>query len=170
MDPGPRFLFLLLAALLAVSPTALAADPHVLFETRCGACHEHAGPFARETLTLDGEVVRGAQTGRDMADFLPRHRGALTPEETALLLDMFRRQIAWGGLFQARCRACHQSARGLARHHLIVRDGVLRGRYSGRDIAAFLAHHGRTDGAEREVLVELLLWHLEVLDRVDAVR
>ena len=148
----------------------MAADPHSLFESRCEACHGHAGAFARETLRLSDGVVRGAWTGRDMAAFLPTHRGTLTSEETTSLLDMFRRQITWGGVFQARCRICHDSARALARHHLVIRQGRLLGRYTGGDIADFLAGHGRADAAEQAVLVELLHWQLEVLERVDAAR
>ena len=125
------------------------------------ACHGHAGAFARETLTLVDGVLRGAQSGRDISAFLPTHRGRPTPDETALLVDLFRRQVGWAGLFQARCRVCHDSARALARQRLIVRDGALRGRYSGRDIARFLARHGRTTAAERQILHEVLVWQLE---------
>ena len=161
---------LLLGWLLTLSTVTMAADPHVLFESRCGACHGHSGAFAHETLILSDGDVRSALTGRDMAAFLPTHRGALTADEAELLLDMFRRQITWGGVFQARCRVCHDSARALARHDLVIREGRLLGRYTGRDIADFLAGHGRADSAEQVILIEMLRWQLEVLERVDALR
>lgn len=156
---------LLLIALSALNQSALAADPHALFESRCGRCHEHAGSLVRETLELDQGVVRGARSGRDMAAFLPRHRGALTPAETAVLLDMFRRQLLWGGVFQARCRICHDSARALALDRLVLREGALYGRYSGREIGAFLAFHGRATAPERQDLLAALRWQLEAAGR-----
>ena len=149
-------------------PVALAGpDPHEVFESRCTACHGHAGAFVRENLTLADGVLQGLANGRAVAPFLAHHRGGAAPDEVAVLVDMFQRQLAWGSLFETRCRDCHRSARGLALQKLIVRDGVLRGRYSGRDIAVFLKHHGRTTPAEQQILGEVLLWQLQVAGRAD---
>jgi len=77
-------------------------------------------------------------------------------EEIALFLRVFARQIASGGLYQGRCEICHDRARELARLELVIREGRLVGRYTGRDIAAFLTWHGRLDAAEAALMTEAL--------------
>ena len=53
--------------------------------------------------------------------------------------------VTAGGQFRQRCAVCHGHAEAFAAARLVIRDGVLRGRYSGRDIEAFLPRHGRLD-------------------------
>ena len=48
-----------------------------------------------------------------------------------------------GGVFREKCTACHRRAVGLARTWLVLKDGKVTGRYTGRDIGAFLENHGR---------------------------
>jgi len=131
---------------LAGAP-AWAADFHEIWEGRCLSCHGHAGPFVRQRLTLDHGEVHG-QSGRELAPFLERHGGGLSPEEIALFLRVFARQLASGGFYERECRICHDSARDLARLRLVMRDGRLMGRYSGREIDSFLVTHGRMTPAE----------------------
>ena len=146
---------LALALLIGAAP-ASALDFHALFEARCLACHGHAGPFVREYLRLDGDrVTRG--NGRPLAPFLARHSGGLSDEEIALFLRVFARQIASGGLYRDRCEICHDRARELARLELVIREGRLVGRYTGRDIAGFLTWHGRLDAAEAALMTEALI-------------
>lgn len=152
----------LLVCAAASSPGATAADLHQLFEERCGRCHGHAGDFARESLVLDDGTVLGRKTGQDVRRFLPRHFGKLTAHEIALLHDTFALQIESGGLFQAKCRVCHGPAKDLARLHLILRDGVLYGRYSGADMRDFLPRHGRPTPEEAELLYRVLAWQLRI--------
>jgi len=145
---------ILLAAGLA--STAVAADFHQIFEARCASCHGHAGPFARSALTEMDGTLRSARTGRTVADFLRQHAGGLAPNEIDLFVDVFTAQLRSGGFYQERCGICHDRAYDLARLRLILRDGRLVGRYSGRDIAAFLPAHARmTDGEARRMLEAL---------------
>lgn len=143
---------------LTAGPTSGAggADFHEIFESRCFACHGHAGVFARAALAESGGVLRGARTGRPVADFLQRHAGGLNPAETGLFVEVFTRQIESGGFYQDRCEICHDRAYDLARLRLILRDGRLTGRYSGRDIAGFLPGHARMTAAEAARMLEAL--------------
>jgi hypothetical protein len=130
---------------------------HDLFEARCGGCHDHAGPLARETLTMVNDEVHSRKTGMDIRPFLRRHYGRLNPAEVALVYDAFRAQVAAGGRFQERCRICHGRARELAKDRLIIIGGRLMGRYSGNDIQEFLAHHGRPRPGEAALFHEVLM-------------
>lgn len=82
------------------APAAIAqpADPHVLFESRCGRCHGHAGDFARETLLFEnGELIR-QKSRRWLIDFLPNHFGNLNDDEISVLVEAFEGQIQTDGL------------------------------------------------------------------------
>lgn len=140
---------------------AAAADFHKIFEARCLACHGHAGDFARRSLTEDNGVLRGAQSGRDVRAFLVSHAGGLTASEIDLFIAVFTQQLTSGAFYQDRCEICHDRAYELARLRLIVRDGRLVGRYSGRDMTNFLPNHARmiTEEANRmrEALTALLM-------------
>ena len=148
--------------LFTAAATARAEDAHALFESRCATCHgPHAGAFARESLVLDEHVPRGRESGAPVAGFLLRHAGGQSAETADLLTEMFRLQLSAGGVYERRCRICHDRARDLARHTLILRQDTLAGRYTGRDIHAFLQDHGRLASSEIEPLFDLLKWQLE---------
>ena len=153
----------MLLSMTAQSGTpAYSADPHEIFESRCALCHgEHAGRFTRESIVLRDGVLQGRNSGAALEPFLASHVGGQDAETVALLTEMFRLQLASGGLFEARCRICHERARDLARLTLVLRNGGLIGRYSGRDIRSFLDRHGRLSAREAETLHALLRWQLE---------
>ncbi len=142
---------------VAAPSAAQAPDFHQIFEARCAACHGHAGDFARARLSVgeDG-TVRGAETGRPVAGFMQSHAGGLTDAEIALFTETFRRQIGSDAFFRERCSGCHGRAYDFARLRLILRDGRLEGRYSGRDTAAFLPGHARLTGAEAARVLDAL--------------
>lgn len=141
--------------LAAISVPSGAEDFHEIYEAKCQRCHGHAGPFAREALTLENGVLRDRK-GRDLATFLARHQGGLSEERIDLFLKVFTRQIESGGVFRARCKICHDRAYELARLDLILSDGRLIGRYSGRDIATFLLNHGRLSPDEAAEMTDAL--------------
>ncbi len=172
---GKRALRRLLLALLGLQLLALplaqamagkeaGIDPHQLFEERCTRCHGHAADFARGHLQLVGTTVAGTKVRGDFSAFLKRHQGGVSASQAAVLIDAFRRQLLGGGLFQERCSVCHQRAYELARLHLILVDGNLMGRYSGRDMAEFLPIHGVRTADEAEQLFEMLLWHRQTIE------
>lgn len=144
-------------AVQAADAAAEDEDFHELFEARCMGCHGHAGDFARQNLVLTDGVLRGRESGREIAPFLRRHKGGLDAEQTARFVDIFTKQVESGGLFQERCGMCHASARGVVRNYLILRNGELVGRYSLRDIRQFLAEHGRSDAEEAAYFYDALL-------------
>jgi mono/diheme cytochrome c family protein len=146
----------LLATILgAAKAPAESVDLHRLFEERCQSCHGHAGDFAREHLSIVEGVLRGRTP--DLRRFLERHHGPRTAAEADALYQMFFRQVEAGGRFKQRCGICHDSAADLARNRLIVVDGTLRGRYTGRDIHAFLLDHGRLDAKDAAFFYDALL-------------
>lgn len=156
--------FVLLAvgavAFCALEVQAQDPDVHTLFETKCGACHGHSGPFARESLLLSEDRIVGRKSGQDVAAFLTQHHGRPSAEEIERLVASFRMQLQSGGLYEEHCRICHKPAKDLARLTLIVTGDRLVGRYSGVDIGAFLTRHGRLDEAEARLVTEMLRWQL----------
>lgn len=134
--------------------SAQTLDPHVIYESRCAGCHApHAGDFVLDSLTMDDNILVGRKSGHSVEAFLLSGHGRLSPEETAALLDhlLFIQQS--GGLFKDKCGICHSRMVDLARTHLIERDGVIYGRYSGRNIPDFLQGHGRLHGDEIPVIL-----------------
>ncbi|MGI9508937.1 MAG: hypothetical protein ACR2QJ_06275 [Geminicoccaceae bacterium] len=138
-------------------------DPHWLFEEKCGRCHEHSGTFAREKLTIENGEVVGLRSGKLALKTLASHFGKLSDADAGLIVDMFRRQIESGGLYESKCRFCHDPAKDLARQTLILRNGQLTGRYSGRSIEKFLSYHGRLVGDELAVMLDMLAWQLTTI-------
>jgi hypothetical protein len=135
---------------------AAAADFHQIFEQRCAGCHGHAGAFVRDTVTVVDGVLTGVRSGRAVASSLATHYGGLDPSEIKLFVRVFTRQASSGAFFQERCAICHDRAYELARLRLILRDGQLTGRYSGRDMAAFLPGHARMTPEEAEQMLDAL--------------
>ena len=144
----------LVIALLAIAPSAASAvDLHRLWDERCAECHEDAGTFARQTLKADDGRLLSRRPERDLRAFLLRHQGGLPPAEAEGVYAMLSAQARTPPLFREKCSICHVKAADLVRDSLILRDGVLVGRYSGRIIADFLAGHGRLEPDQVPVLV-----------------
>lgn len=146
---------IVLAAIFAGPGRADDTDLHALFEARCMTCHGHSGDFARRMLSVEQGRVVGSR-GQPLETFLGRHQGGLPGTEVDRLLALFLEQIDSGAVFRDRCLTCHGTARSFAQVHLILRDDVLYGRYSGRPVAAFLTGHGRLDAAGAEQMTEAL--------------
>ena len=102
---------------------AAAADFHEIFESRCLACHGHAGDFARGSLTEENGILSGIKSGRNVGAFLHSHSGGLSPSDIDLFVETFTRQLNSGGFYQDLCKICHDRAYELARLQLIMRDG-----------------------------------------------
>lgn len=145
----------------AAAEAAQATDPHALFEARCGRCHGHAGALTRSHVVIEDGVLRAASSRQPLDRFLPAHVGGLAGDEIAVLLDMFARQLAFGGVYERRCRICHDRASQFVRLRLALRDGAVVSRLSGEDVAAFLERHGRTTPEERQRLLDMFRFQLE---------
>jgi hypothetical protein len=61
-----------------------------------------------------------------------------------------------GGRFKERCGNCHGKVDTFAQKELVLVDGRLQGRYSGRDVAAYLLTHA-TRSQEEAAFFEHLL-------------
>ncbi len=118
-----------------------------LFQAKCGACHDRAGPLVRERLSLTATGALVTSDDLDLRAFMRGHFGAPEESEIDAIYGALRRIAQGRGRFEVRCGICHASAEALAQKTLILRGGRLFGRYSGRDIADFLLRHG-TDSAE----------------------
>lgn len=101
-------------------------------------------------------MLKGVNSGREVAGFLRQHAGGLNTEEIALFVDVFTRQVESGGFYRERCDICHDRAYELARLRLIIRDGRLVGRYTGRDMAVFLPDHARMTADEADKMLRAL--------------
>lgn len=159
---SPRFTarFSILLWLVVAGSPALHAetlDPHALYERLCAGCHAaHAGDFVPDSLVRLGDRIVGRENGKELRAFLAAGHGRLAPGDVDAMVAHLTFILETGGLFREKCLICHDRAVVLARRELVLRDGRLIGRYTGRDIAAFLENHGRLDGAEVATIVRML--------------
>lgn len=154
--------WLILLLFLGGSAYAQTIDPHRVYEEKCSGCHSaHAGDFVWESLTVSDGELAGRKSGRQLDAFLRAGHGGLSAQETDALIEQFNLVRESGGLFRAKCRICHDSMISLARLDLIIDQGRLVGRYSGRDIDAFLHGHGRLEPAEVGTMIDVLTRALE---------
>lgn len=158
---------LLTAVAVPATPTlAQSLDPHALYERSCGGCHEeHARDFAETQLDLADGTVVGRGSGAPLGTILARGHGGLEAREVEVLVAHLSAIAHAGGLFRTKCRICHDRAVDVARRQLIVRDGRLVGRYTGRDIPAFLTKHGRLTADEVPRIVDMLRRQLQSAPR-----
>ena len=90
----------------------------------------------------------------DLLRFLQNHH--LPSDLVVPVHDMLLAQASTEPRFKDRCGGCHETAAGLARDSLVVQDGVLYGKETGRPVAEFLKRHGRVRPDEIPFLVDLL--------------
>lgn len=156
----PTVLSCVIAALWLLSGSPPMASEAVLqpglFQTLCGRCHDRAGVLVRDSLDVTDGILRARRSGRELSKFLPGHFGRPSPQQVDAVSQALLRIARQQGRFQTRCGICHASAEDLARHELIIVDGTLLGRYSGRKIGAFLERHG-TSSAEEAAFFEAVL-------------
>lgn len=160
-----RLSFYIPALLIAVGVLSLTAhygnaenpDAHEIYENSCSRCHEdHAGDFVHAALQLKNNAAVSVRTGLSADDYMKSGHGKLLSEHIAALNTLFLFILENDGLFQSHCRICHGPARLLAKSKLIVKDGVLMGRYTGRNIQEFLYGHGRLTKSEAEKMTDIL--------------
>ena len=137
-------------------PAGVATPQPGLFQDKCGRCHKRAGPLVRAQLTLADGTLVGADSGQDLRAFMRRHYGRPSAEEIEAIYAALLRIAKGEGRFLVRCGICHRSAERMAHNVLVVKDGTLRGRYSGRDIEAFLLGHGTESAEEAAFFTEVL--------------
>lgn len=87
---------------------------------------------------------------------LTRGHGKLSPGEIDVMVAHLASIVGAGGLYREKCFICHRRAVVLARSELVLGNGTFFGRYSNRDIGAFLENHGRPNGPEIATVVGML--------------
>ena len=140
---------------LAAAAPVKADDVHDAFETRCGACHAHAGDLAGKMKFDPAGRLIGVESGRDIRRFLDRHHAG-DAATTDAIYALFARQATSGGEFRNRCTICHGRARELVKHRLAISQGLLVGRYTGRDVGDFLVGHANLAPPEANYFREVL--------------
>ena len=145
-----------LALAISFAHPLSATDLHRLWEERCGECHGESAQFVRGSLRVIDGRLQGKRPGTDLRVFMLRHRGGLPESHAPAVYDMLLAQATTPPRFREQCGICHVRAADLARESLILRDGDLVGRYSGRRVSEFLHGHGRLDEAGVEFFTELL--------------
>ncbi len=157
-----RLILVFIVMLTASVAQAQTVDPHAVYEQKCTRCHEdHARAFADQHLiVVEGRVI-GKQRSRDLENFLINGHGKLDPSEVRPLVAHLKSVIGAGGLYQQKCRICHEPAVIFARIKLIIKDDKLLGRYSARGIAEFMAEHGRITQDEHPIIMDALKRQIE---------
>lgn len=124
-----------------LAPAAAAErDLHAYWDGRCKDCHGDAGAFARRTLRVEQGRLIGAHHGAQLERFLRNHY--LADDLVAPVMQMLQAQATATPVFKENCSGCHGSASEFARQSLLLRDGVLTGRASGRPVQDYLRRHG----------------------------
>ncbi len=150
-----RNFIVVLVAVCAMSAVATATDLHKLWDDRCGDCHGHSADFAREFLSVADDKLYGQHSDRDLHLFLSDHYLVGSDQVDAVYAMLFA-QASSQAQFKAKCGACHQQAAQLARQSLVLRDGELYARNSGRLIREFMQRHGGLEVDEVAFFVQLL--------------
>ncbi len=157
--------FFLLLGGATKETSAETIDPHELFERRCARCHgQHAGEFVPSSLVVqEGELV-GRENGKALTAFLASGHGRLGPDEIEPMVAHLAAILERSGLFREKCLICHGRAVAFARDRLILFQGRPMGRYTGRDVEAFLRNHGRLGASQVTVIVQMLRQQLKDRD------
>ena len=160
----------LLIGLNLSTPQAASAqglDPHKIYEKSCQSCHnEHGADMSRQRFKVANGILRVARTGTAVDQLLKKHHGVkLSADEMTVIIDLFKKGIAWGGVFQHRCASCHGRAADFARAKLGIADGNVRTLAGNVDVGSFLATHGEATPAEIATLMEMLRYQLETVPK-----
>ena len=115
----------------------------------------------RERLKRRSGRIVSDDTGRDLHQFLVGGHGKLDAGGVDALIAHFTNILTSGPIYRDHCLICHDRAVDLARRRLVLRNGVLFGRYTGRSIVDFLINHGRLEGDEIPKTVDMLRRQLE---------
>ena len=114
-------------------------DLHWLWHNHCADCHGHAGEFSRKFLNVSDGELQGAHHVHDLRQFLSNHY--LAGNEVDAVYNMLLAQANTQASFKDECSSCHDSAAEFIRAELVLRDGVLVSRISGRPVGEFLIDH-----------------------------
>jgi hypothetical protein len=118
---------------------ASGLDLHWLWHNHCADCHGHAGEFSRKFLKVSDGELQGAHHVHDLRQFLSNHH--LAGNEVDAVYNMLLAQANTQARFKDECSSCHDSAAEFIRAELVLRDGVLVSRISGRPVGEFLIGH-----------------------------
>ena len=144
-----------LAILMLFSSFSIAGtDLHWLWDNRCAECHGHSADFARQFLHISDGQLQGAHPARDLKLFLRNHYSPTA--EVDAIYSMLLAQVTTAPRFKAECSNCHDSASWFIRNSIIVQDGELVSRYSGKSVREFMQTHRKLDRDDIEFFMNLL--------------
>ncbi len=149
-----RFLLSVLAALMLAPAARAAPDLHDYWDTRCRECHGDSATFARSTLRVEGGRLLGRHHTEGLATFLRQHY--LADDLLMPVMQMLQAQATTPPVFKEKCAGCHGTAADFAREALVMRDGVLVGRASGRAVREYLQRHGKLPASQVAPMVATL--------------
>lgn len=152
-----RLILVIVLVLTAGVVRAGPVDPHRVYKQKCTGCHEdHARSFVEQHLLVKDDRVIGKRRSRDLEEFLIKGHGKLDTVEIRPLVAHLKSVVGADGLYERKCRMCHEPAVDFARIRLINQDGKLLGRYSGHDIDKFMINHGRVNQDEHVIIMDAL--------------
>jgi hypothetical protein len=140
--------------LLARETGASDIDLHWLWDNRCADCHGHAGEFSRQFMNVDGNELQGRHHVHDLRRFMGNHY--LSEEEVDAVYQMLFSLATSPGKYRKECNSCHDIAAEFVRSKLVLRDGTLYGRGTGRPVHEFLEVHRGLEPEDVDFYMELL--------------
>jgi hypothetical protein len=144
------------ATMLAFMAGANASglDLHWLWHNHCADCHGHAGEFSRKFLKVSDGELQGVHHVHDLRQFLSNHY--LAGNEVDAVYNMLLAQTNTQARFKDECGSCHDSAAEFIRAELVLRDGVLVSRISGRPVGTFLTGHQGLESDDADYFLSVL--------------
>jgi len=132
-------LILTISLLLTPSLAASSQDLHRLWDDRCATCHNHAGDFSRQFLSVSNGELQGKHHTHDLRLFLKNHY--LAGHSVDAVYNMLLAQTKTDPRFKSECSSCHANAANFLRNSIILRDSVLYSRKLNIPVRDFLNGH-----------------------------
>lgn len=148
---------ILMVGAVGVSQAA-EVDARAVYAQKCGGCHFESGPeMANLKMSMKGASVVVNSTGKSVDALLKKHHKVkMTAEETASMMDLFRRGVTWEATYNQKCASCHGVAITFAREKLVTKDGVAFAPTRVATVRAVLATHGGATLKEADDLADML--------------
>ena len=145
---------LVISLLFTGGSRASGSDLHWLWDNQCAECHGHSGEFARKFLEFKNGELQGRWHGEALLGFMHNHYA--TAIEIDAVYEMLLAQTLTEPRFKQECSSCHGRAAAFVRYSVVLREGVLLGRKSGRPIQQFLQQHQQLESDDAEFYTHLL--------------
>ena len=147
--------YILFATLLLFTNFSIAGtDLHWLWDDRCAECHGHSSDFSRQFLQVSDGQLQGPHHTQNLKIFLRNHYAPADKVEA--IYDMLLAQVTTAPRFKAECSSCHDSASQFIRDSIIIQNGELISRESGKSVREFMQTHRKLKQDDIEFFISLL--------------